>query len=121
MNEQHGSSQKETFGPQTALSERWHSLPLLLFMVAIGGICVLLARPFFSALAWAVGLLEALLVLFFLFYFLRDQEPAVQRLRSLLPLTDSEADEFLAWQVDTLYATLYGTLLVGLIQGLLGG
>jgi predicted PurR-regulated permease PerM len=68
-----------------------------------------------------IGLLEALLVLFFLFYFLRDQQPAVQRLRSLLPLTASETDEFLAWQVDTLYATLFGTLLVGFIQGLLGG
>jgi predicted PurR-regulated permease PerM len=67
------------------------------------------------------ALLETLLILFFLFYFLRDQEPAMQRLRSLLPLTSGETDEFIAWQVDTVYATFYGTGLVGIIQGLLGG
>lgn len=67
------------------------------------------------------GLLDALLTFFFLFYLLRDQGLALRFLRSMLPLTTAETDEFLAWQVDTLYATVCGTLLVGVIQGFLGG
>lgn len=234
MKEQDWRSSKSPGSAPRALLERWHSLPLLFLMLVAGVVCILLARPFFSALAWSIalavvltpvnrailrrlrsrnlsalvtvilmtlvliavagalvpglvqrgldgldslqarlqsgspgqvideyprlaaawhwlegkvdvaeelkrvasyttalassivqgslfGLLDALLTLFFLFYFLRDHKPALELVRSLLPLSPSETDEFLAWQVDTLYATVFGTVLVGLIQGLLGG
>jgi len=68
-----------------------------------------------------VALVEGLVTLFLLFYFLRDQESALKRVRSLLPLTKDETSQFFTWQVDTLYATLVGSVLVGVVQGLLGG
>jgi len=68
-----------------------------------------------------VAVLEGLLALFLLFYFLRDQEAALRRLRELLPLTPDETEKFFTWQVDTLYATLVGSVLVGIVQGVLGG
>ena len=68
-----------------------------------------------------VGLVQMLLILFFLFYFLRDQERLIKSIRSFLPLSQIETDELFAWIVDTNYATLCGTVLVGVVQGLLGG
>lgn len=42
-------------------------------------------------------------------------------MRSWLPLSSAETDEFLAWVVDTIHATLCRTVLVGIIQGFMGG
>ena len=67
------------------------------------------------------GVIGAVLFLFFLFYFLRDHTKWIQTVRSFLPLSDEETDEFFGWVVDTIYATLCGTVLVGVVQGLLGG
>jgi predicted PurR-regulated permease PerM len=68
-----------------------------------------------------LGLVQVALLLFFLFYFLRDQEAVLQSARSLLPLSPAEMDHLFTWIVDTTYATLCGTVLVGVIQGFLGG
>lgn len=68
-----------------------------------------------------LGLVQVVLTLFFLLYFLRDHEAMLQWVRSLLPLSPAEIRELFAWVVDTTYATLCGTVLVGLVQGLLGG
>jgi len=68
-----------------------------------------------------LGVVQVVLLLFFLFYFLRDQEAVLQSVRSLLPLSPAETNELFAWVVDTTYATLCGTVLVGVVQGLLGG
>jgi predicted PurR-regulated permease PerM len=68
-----------------------------------------------------VGVVQSVLLLFFLFYFLRDQEAVLQSVRSLLPLSTAETSELFAWIVDTIHGTLCGTVLVGVVQGLLGG
>jgi predicted PurR-regulated permease PerM len=81
----------------------------------------------FSAIAsslvqWSlISLLQACLALFFLFYFLRDQESVFQLIHSLSPLSFSETQELCVWITDTIHATLLGTVLVGFVQGLLGG
>lgn len=58
---------------------------------------------------------------YLLFFFLRDRHAALQSVRSLLPLSEREADRLLARVDDTICATIYGTLTVAAVQGLLGG
>ena len=68
---------------------------------------------------WAV--MEWLVVLFFLFFFFRDRDQALQALRALVPLSEAETAEVFTRVADTLHATLYGTLVVAGVQGALGG
>jgi predicted PurR-regulated permease PerM len=68
---------------------------------------------------WAVA--QLLITFFALFYFFRDRHPALQILRSLVPLSEGETEAVFARVTNTLYATVYGTLVVALVQGLLGG
>ncbi|MDQ3625010.1 MAG: AI-2E family transporter [Verrucomicrobiota bacterium] len=68
---------------------------------------------------WAI--VELLLTLFVLFFLFRDRRKALGRLRSLVPLSDREADEVFKRVADTIYATIYGTLVVAAVQGTLGG
>ena len=68
---------------------------------------------------WAIA--ELLITFFALFYFFRDQRPALRVLRSLVPLSEAESEEVFRRVADTIYATVYGTLAVALVQGLLGG
>lgn len=69
--------------------------------------------------AWAA--VELFLALFTLFYFFRDRGAMLGTVRSLLPLSDAEADDVFRRVADTIYATIYGSLTVALIQGALGG
>ena len=66
-------------------------------------------------------LVDLLITLFTLFYFLRDRNQAMNLLRSLMPLSDQEADDIFAHIADTIYATVYGTLIVAVAQGVAGG
>ncbi|HSE98622.1 MAG TPA: AI-2E family transporter [Blastocatellia bacterium] len=68
---------------------------------------------------WAV--VQLLITLFVLFYFFRDRRTVLRSLRSLLPLSENEADQVLHRVTNTIYATIYGTLVVAMIQGTLGG
>ena len=61
------------------------------------------------------------LTFYFLFFFLRDRQAALESLRSLSPLSELEMDRLLSRVGDTIYATIYGTLAVSAVQGLLGG
>lgn len=67
------------------------------------------------------GVIELFVVFFFLFFFFRDWEAALRGLRSVLPLTDEEADKLFAVVSDTINAVFNGMLLVALAQGTLGG
>jgi predicted PurR-regulated permease PerM len=69
----------------------------------------------------AYGIVQLLIALFALFYFFRDQEQVLGVLRSFLPLSSSEADEFLERIRAMTHATIYGTVVVSAIQGFLGG
>jgi predicted PurR-regulated permease PerM len=67
------------------------------------------------------GAMEMLVTVFALFFFVRDG-PEVRRLvRSLLPLSNREADRMIRRVSDTVYATTWGTVVVAAIQGALGG
>jgi predicted PurR-regulated permease PerM len=68
---------------------------------------------------WAV--IDVLVALFALFYFLRDREQVLASLRALVPMPESETRAMFALISDTIYATVFGTLIVSLVQGTLGG
>lgn len=72
-----------------------------------------------SGSVWMV--VQLLLILFTLFFFLRDRHLAVDAVRSLVPLSGAEARQVFSTVRDTIYATIYGAFVVALIQGTLGG
>ena len=61
------------------------------------------------------------LTFYLLFFFLRDRRMALQSLRYLSPLAETDMDRMLRRIGDTIFATIYGTLAVSAVQGLLGG
>jgi predicted PurR-regulated permease PerM len=63
---------------------------------------------------------QLLMMLYILFYFIRDHRQGIDLLRSLVPLSNPETDEVFARVEDTINATIYGTVIVGLVQGLVG-
>jgi predicted PurR-regulated permease PerM len=68
---------------------------------------------------WTIA--QLLITIFLLFYLFRDRRQAVNWLRSLLPLSNREADDVLERVRAMIHATIYGTLVVAAIQGALGG
>lgn len=69
--------------------------------------------------AW--GVIELLLTLFVLFYLFRDRHEVLATVRSLVPLSEGEADDVFRRVSDTIHATIFGTLVVAAVQGALGG
>ena len=67
------------------------------------------------------GIVQTFIVFFFLFFLFRDWKRALAGLRSVLPLTDREADRLFEVVGDTISAVINGMLLVALAQGTLGG
>lgn len=67
------------------------------------------------------SIVEVLVALFALFFFLRDGEHAVEALRDWVPLSRAESGHVLGRLGDTVRATTFGTVTVGAIQGVLGG
>lgn len=61
------------------------------------------------------------LVLYILFFFLRDRHLVLKSILFLSPLTQTEMNKLFKRVADTLYATVYGSFAVAAIQGLLGG
>jgi predicted PurR-regulated permease PerM len=64
---------------------------------------------------------QLVVMLFLLFFLLRDRELALTSLRSLLPLHDDETIELLTRVDDTILATALGRLTIAAIQGILAG
>lgn len=64
---------------------------------------------------------QFMVMLFVLFYFLRDARPALSTLRRYSPLSERETERVFADVVAMIYATVYGTLAVSAVQGCLGG
>ena len=64
---------------------------------------------------------QVLITLFVLFFLLRDREPAIEYVRSLMPFSERETRDMFHRVTDTIYATLYGTLVVAAVQGAMGG
>ena len=66
-------------------------------------------------------LLQALVMVFILFFAFRDQEHLLAGLRRLLPVTRAEADHLFTRTADAVHATVYATVVTGAIQGVTGG
>jgi predicted PurR-regulated permease PerM len=69
----------------------------------------------------AALVVQVVIMLFLLFFLWRDQRIAVNFLRSLLPMDETEANTVLNRLHDTIYATGFGRLAVAAVQGALGG
>jgi predicted PurR-regulated permease PerM len=67
------------------------------------------------------AVIQIVMMLFILFFLYRDQEMAISFARSLLPLSDNEADELLESLRLTIYATALGRLALAAIEGVLAG
>ena len=65
--------------------------------------------------------IQIVIMLVTLFYFLRDQQSLLKYLRRLVPLSNAETDQLFSRVSDTIYATLYGNVVVKLVQGTIGG
>jgi predicted PurR-regulated permease PerM len=64
---------------------------------------------------------QFLIMLFTLFYFLRDGHAALATLRRYSPLSEHETDHVFTEVAAMIDATVYGTLVVAAVQGCLGG
>lgn len=64
---------------------------------------------------------QLILMLFALFYFLRDGDLILHNLRKLIPLGEAQVDRVFERISETIHASLYGKVVVASIQGLLGG
>lgn len=69
----------------------------------------------------AKGIIQFFIMLYTLYYFLRDGKIILRRLMHLLPLGDTYETALYKRFVSTARATLKGTLLIGCIQGTIGG
>jgi predicted PurR-regulated permease PerM len=75
-----------------------------------------------SLVGGSLWVLAQLVITFFtLFFFLRDRREMMKKVRSLLPLSQSESNRLFSRIGETIYATVYGSFTVALLQGVLGG
>lgn len=65
--------------------------------------------------------IQLLLSLFILYFLYRDEEHALESVRSVLPLNEGETDRLLTRLGDTIHATIFGTVVVAAVQGAMGG
>ncbi|HET6576489.1 MAG TPA: AI-2E family transporter [Fimbriiglobus sp.] len=66
-------------------------------------------------------LLQALVMVFILFFAFRDQDHLLTGLRRLLPVTRPEAEHLFTRTADAVHATVYAAVVTGAIQGATGG
>lgn len=66
-------------------------------------------------------LVNLFLTFFAMYYFFRDGDKLIQRLKYLSPLADKYKEALIARFISVSRATIKGTLLVGLIKGFIGG
>ncbi len=66
-------------------------------------------------------LTDLFITLFIMFYFFRDGDKLINRIKYLSPLDDRHEEVLMQRFVSVSRATVQGTLLIGLVQGTLGG
>lgn len=69
----------------------------------------------------AIAIVQTLVMLYSLYYFIKDGDQWLKRLMHLLPLGDKNEQRLYQQFVSTGKATLKGTILIGGIQGTIGG
>jgi predicted PurR-regulated permease PerM len=82
-----------------------------------GGAAKVLRGLLVGSVAAATGWL---IMIFILFFFLRDRERVLATVERYLPLSQPETREVYKVTEDTVHATVYGTLGVAVVQGVLG-
>ncbi len=88
----------------------------------VGSLGETLVKSTFSFVGGALGaLLNLALILFALFYLLRDGGHFLDALRGFLPMPADEGERLLARTRDIIQASVYGVLVIALLQGFLGG
>jgi hypothetical protein len=83
-----------------------------------GGAANVLRGVLAGSVAAATGWL---IMIFILFFFLRDRDRVLATVERYLPLSPAEIQEVYKVTADTVHATVYGTLGVAVVQGTLGG
>jgi predicted PurR-regulated permease PerM len=77
-----------------------------------------------SMTGWLTGTvwlaMQLLIMLLTLFFFLRDNEQVLGAVRSLIPLSNREANKVFRTVDDTIHATIFGTVTVAAVQGFMG-
>lgn len=68
-----------------------------------------------------MGIFQAVVALFILFYLLRDRSTLRESVRRLLPVTRPEADRVFEQAAGSVYANLYANLVTSLIDAVCGG
>lgn len=66
-------------------------------------------------------ILNLFLMLFTIYYLLKDSDMISAEIRSLIPLSEHQKERIFTRLKDIIYATIYGTLVAASIQGFLGG
>lgn len=66
-------------------------------------------------------LIQVAIMLYSLYFFIKDGERILRKIMFILPLGDSYEQQLYQRFVSTTRATLKGTLLIGMIQGVIGG
>lgn len=61
------------------------------------------------------------LMLFAMYYFFRDGQSLINRIKRLMPLTPSQVSSAFVQLRDVIQATMYGGVFIALLQGILGG
>ncbi len=69
----------------------------------------------------ATGVTNAVLLLFFYFFCVRDSDAAVDALKGLIPLHAADTDDLLKQATDVVQATFGGRIVIAIIQGALAG
>lgn len=85
----------------------------------VGGRLASWASSFLGSSVSAVT--QWVVMLFTLYYFLRDHARLIRALQNVLPLSDQESDTLFHRVSETIYATLQGNIVVKLAQGTLTG
>jgi predicted PurR-regulated permease PerM len=67
------------------------------------------------------GIFHFFLMSVALFFFFRDGEALLSKIKTLIPLSAKERDNILTKMVEMIHATIYGGIVVALVQGGLGG
>lgn len=68
----------------------------------------------------AVFLLDIILMLFAMFYLLRDSDIVAAAIKDIMPIRDAHRERIFSRLKDIIYATMYGTIAAASAQGFLG-
>ncbi|MFC1686289.1 AI-2E family transporter [Nanoarchaeota archaeon] len=66
-------------------------------------------------------ILQAVVTLFVMFYFIRDGREIVNYMKSILPFRDKTKDKIISRFKEITSAVIYGSIIVGIIQGIVAG